>query len=203
MKIYEFATNPSSRRVGIFLKELGIEVDRVQLNVRDGENLTEEYLEKSINGKVPMLELDDGTAISESVAICRYFANAEGDLSLFGETAVEAGKVEMWHRIVEFDGLYAGFQAFRNLSGVFSDRERCVKAWGEESKLRVEEFLPKLDKQLSRNEFIAGDKFSIVDITGFMLIDVVCLKALEIQAVDLYPNIKSWYERMSARPTFQ
>lgn len=91
MKIYEFAPNPSSRRVGIFLKELGVEVDRVQVNVREGENLTTEYLEKSVNGKVPMLELDDGTTISETVAICRYFANEKGDLSLFGETPIEAG----------------------------------------------------------------------------------------------------------------
>lgn len=110
----------------------------------------------------------------------------------------------MWHRIVEFEGLHTGFQAFRNLSGVFSDRERCVKAWGEESKTRVTEFLPKLDKQLSKHEYIAGDKFSIVDITGFMFIDVVCLKALEItEVLEQYRHIKAWHQRISTRPAFQ
>lgn len=203
MKIYEFATNPSSLRVGIFLKEMGIEVDRVQLNVRDGENLTPEYLDKSVNGKVPMLELDDGTNISESIAICRYFAEATNNKSLFGETPAEAGKVEMWQRIVELDGLYAGFQAFRNLSGVYSDRERCVPEWGQESKLRVQEFLPKLDKQLSRHAFVAGDKLSVADITAFLLVGFVCERALEIKALQTYPNINAWYEKLAQRPAFQ
>ncbi|MGO2509138.1 glutathione S-transferase family protein [Vibrio hibernica] len=203
MKLYEFAANPSSRRVGIFLKELGVELATVQLDVRAGENLNEEYLAKSITGKVPMLELDDGTCISETIAICRYIAEKKGDLTLFGKTPVEAGLVEMWQRIVELDGLYAGFQAFRNLSGVYSDRERCVKAWGVESKLRVQEFLPKLDKQLSSHQFIAGDKLSVADITGFLFVGIVCLKALEIDALSDYPNITRWFEQVSQRPAFQ
>lgn len=203
MKLYEFAANPSSRRVGIFLKELGVELATVQLDVRAGENLNEEYLAKSITGKVPMLELDDGTCISETIAICRYIAEKKGDLTLFGKTPVEAGLVEMWQRIVELDGLYAGFQAFRNLSGVYSDRERCVKAWGVESKLRVQEFLPTLDKQLSSHQFIAGDKLSVADITGFLFVGIVCLKALEIDALSDYPNITRWFEQVSQRPAFQ
>lgn len=203
MKLYEFAANPSSRRVGIFLKELGVELATVQLDVRAGENLNEEYLAKSITGKVPMLELDDGTCISETIAICRYIAEKKGDLTLFGKTPVEAGLVEMWQRIVELDGLYAGFQAFRNLSGVYSDRERCVKAWGIESKLRVQEFLPKLDKQLSSHQFIAGDKLSVADITGFLFVGIVCLKALDIDALSDYPNITRWFEQVSQRPAFQ
>lgn len=112
MKIYEFAANPSSRRVGIFLKELGIEVDRVQLNVREGANLNAEYQEKSVNGKVPMLELDDGTCISETIAICRFFAEKHNDTSLFGTTPEEKGLVEMWQRIVEFDGCTLVFRHF-------------------------------------------------------------------------------------------
>ncbi|TVO32163.1 glutathione S-transferase family protein [Vibrio algivorus] len=203
MKIYEFAANPSSRRVGIFLKELGVEVDRVQLNVREGENLTSEYLEKSVNGKVPMLELTDGTCISETIAICRFFAEHQNDTSLFGTTPAEKGLVEMWQRIVELDGLHMGFQAFRNLSGVYADRERCVEAWGNEAKLRVEEFLPKLDKQLAKNQYIAGERFSIVDITGFLFVGFVCEKALEIKALDIYPNIQTWYNKVSERPAFQ
>lgn len=203
MKIYEFAANPSSRRVGIFLKELNVEVDRVQLNVREGANLTSEYQDKSVNGKVPMLELDDGSCISETIAICRFFAEYQNDTSLFGTTSVEKGKVEMWQRIVELDGLHMGFQAFRNLSGVYSDRERCVESWGKESKLRVEEFLPKLDKQLSEHPYIAGDRFSIADITGFIFIDFVCEKALEIQALDTYPHIQAWHHKLLERPAFQ
>lgn len=150
-----------------------------------------------------MLELDDGTCISETIAICRFFAEHQNDTSLFGTTPDEKGLVEMWQRIVELDGLHMGFQAFRNLSGVYGDRERCVEAWGNEAKLRVEEFLPKLDKQLAKNQYIAGERFSIVDITGFLFVGFVCEKALEIKALDSYPNIQTWFSKVSERPAFQ
>ncbi|MGU3846425.1 glutathione S-transferase N-terminal domain-containing protein, partial [Vibrio diabolicus] len=99
----------------------------------------------SVNGKVPLLELEDGTTICESVAICRYLDEAfENNLALFGANQLERAQVEMWHRVVEFQGLYAAFQAFRNITAIYEDRERCVKEWGEESNQRVQEFLPLL-----------------------------------------------------------
>lgn len=141
MKLYETAMTPSCRRVSIFLKELGIDVERVQVDVRGGENLSDTFKSKSLNGKVPLLELDEGTTLCESVAICRYFdLTYPNTHKLFGDSALEQAQVEMWHRVVEFQGLYAGFQAFRNLSGIYKDREHCVYAWGEESKARVAAF---------------------------------------------------------------
>ncbi len=203
MKLYEFAPTPSSRRVAIFLNELGVEVERVQVNVREGENLTEEYLSKSVNGKVPMLELDGGTTLCESVAICRYFHEATPNRKyLFGETHLEMAQVEMWHRVVEFQGLYAGFQAFRNISGVYKDRETCVEAWGEESKKRVEAFLPQLDARLAKSDYIATDAFTIVDITGFIFVGFA-EKALQIDVINQYPNIARWFNELAARPAFQ
>lgn len=116
MKLYETAMTPSCKRVSIFLKEIGGEVERIALNVREGDNLSEPFKSKSVNGKVPLLELDDGTTICESVAICRYLDEAfENDLALFGANQLERAQVEMWHRVVEFQGLNAAFQAFRNM----------------------------------------------------------------------------------------
>lgn len=135
MKLYETAMTPSCRRVSIFLKELGIDVERIQVDVRGGENLSDTFKSKSLNGKVPLLELDEGTTLCESVAICRYFDLAYPNMhKLFGDSALEQAQVEMWHRLVEFQGLYAGFQAFRNLSGIYKDREHCVYAWGKRAK---------------------------------------------------------------------
>lgn len=203
MKLYETAMTPSSRRVSIFLKELGLEVERVSVDVRSGENLSAAFQSKSINGKVPLLELDDGTTLCESVAICRYFDQATpNSLQLFGRSALEQAQVEMWHRVVEFQGLYAGFQAFRNLTGIYKDRENCVQAWGEESKARVAEFIPQLELRLAQSEFIASDRFTIVDITAYIFIGFA-QKALELPVLGHYPNISRWFEQLTQRPAFQ
>ncbi|EIO3704450.1 glutathione S-transferase [Vibrio parahaemolyticus] len=203
MKLYETAMTPSCKRVSIFLKEIGGEVERVALNVREGDNLSESFKQKSVNGKVPLLELDDGTTICESVAICRYLDEAfENDLSLFGANQLERAQVEMWHRVVEFQGLYAAFQAFRNITAIYQDRENCVAAWGEESKSRVLEFLPTLDKRLSESEYIATDQFSVVDITGYIFIGFA-VNGLSIEVFEKYPNIARWFEQVSARDAFQ
>ncbi|EGQ8412306.1 glutathione S-transferase [Vibrio parahaemolyticus] len=203
MKLYETAMTPSCKRVSIFLKEIGGEVERVALNVREGDNLSESFKQKSVNGKVPLLELDDGTTICESVAICRYLDEAfENDLALFGANQLERAQVEMWHRVVEFQGLYAAFQAFRNITAIYQDRENCVVAWGEESKSRVLEFLPTLDKRLSESEYIATDQFSVVDITGYIFIGFA-VNGLSIEVFEKYPNIARWFEQVSARDAFQ
>ncbi|MBY8035362.1 glutathione S-transferase [Vibrio fluvialis] len=203
MKLYETAVTPSCRRVSIFLKELGVDVERVALNVREGDNLTESFKSKSVNGKVPMLELDDGTTLCESVAICRYFDESNpNDRHLFGRDALDKAKVEMWHRVTEFQGLYAGFQAFRNLTGIYKDRENCVLAWGEESKARAASFLPQLDARLKESNFVATHYFTIVDITAFIFIGFAD-KALELSPLAQYPNIARWFEMIQQRPAFQ
>ncbi|EGR1310157.1 glutathione S-transferase [Vibrio cholerae] len=203
MKLYETAMTPSCRRVSIFLKELDIDVERVQVDVRGGENLSDTFKSKSLNGKVPLLELDEGTTLCESVAICRYFdLTYPNKHKLFGDSALEQAQVEMWHRVVEFQGLYAGFQAFRNLSGIYKDREHCVYAWGEESKARVAAFLPQLEQRLAQSRFIATDRFTIVDITAYIFIGFA-QKALELSVFEHYPHITCWFEQLSQRPAFQ
>ncbi len=203
MKLYEFAPTPSSRRVSIFLKELDFEVERVQVNVREGENLSEEYKAKSVNGKVPMLELDNGVTICESVAICRYFhESVPNKKNLFGETILEKAQVEMWHRVVEFQGLYTGFQALRNISGVYKDRENCVEEWGIESKKRVEEFLPQLDQRLANSSYVATEALTIVDITAFVFVGFA-EKILQLDVLSQYANIARWFNELAERPSFQ
>ncbi|EKO3817347.1 glutathione S-transferase [Vibrio harveyi] len=203
MKLYETAMTPSCKRVSIFLKEIGGEVERIALNVREGDNLSEAFKSKSVNGKVPLLELDDGTTICESVAICRYLDEAfENDLALFGVNQLERAQVEMWHRVVEFQGLYTAFQAFRNITAIYQDRENCVAAWGDESKSRVLEFLPILDKRLSESEHIATDNFTIVDITGYIFVGFA-VNGLSIEVFETYPNIARWFEQVSVREAFQ
>ncbi|EGA70351.1 glutathione S-transferase domain-containing protein [Vibrio sinaloensis DSM 21326] len=203
MKIYQTAMTPSCRRVSLFLNELGIEVPRIEINVKEGDNLTEEFKAKAVNGRVPLLELDDGSTICESVAICRYFDEiAFNDKSLFGITTKEKADVEMWHRIIEFQGLYTGFQAFRNLTSIYDDRETCVYEWGAESKNRVREFLPQLDERLANSGYVASERFTIVDITAYIFVGFA-QNGLEIEVLEQYPNIRRWFELVSSRPAFQ
>ncbi|MGF1704053.1 glutathione S-transferase [Photobacterium makurazakiensis] len=201
MKIYELAPTPSAKRVSFFLAEKGIDVERESINVREGENLTEAFQALSVNGRIPVLELDDGTTICESIAICRYFEELYPEkAALFGETALEKAQIEMWQRIVELQGLFVAFQAFRNITAIYSDRETCIEAWGQESRQRVIDFVPTLEKQLASNEYIAGDKYSVADITAFVLMGM--LAALEV-ATDDYPNLQAWKSRIAERPAIQ
>ncbi|PSW21855.1 glutathione S-transferase [Photobacterium sanctipauli] len=201
MKIYELAPTPSAKRVSFFLAEKGIEVERESVNVREGENLTEAFQSLSVNGRIPVLALDDGTTICESIAICRYFEELYPEKApLFGATALEKAQVEMWQRIVELQGLFVAFQAFRNITAIYSDRETCIEAWGHESRQRVIDFLPTLEKQLAEQPYVAGEHFSVADITAFVLMGM--LAALEV-AIDEYPNMQAWKTRIAERPAIQ
>ena len=200
MKIYELAASPSAKRVRIFLNEIGLVIPTVSVDIRAGENLTQEFLDKSANGRIPLLELDDGVFLSESVAICRYLESTTNPVSsLFGNTALEQAQIEMWHRMVELQGLIPAFQAFRNISGVYADRETCIASWGEESKLRLINFLPCLDKHLSKHTYIAGEQFSIVDITGYILITFA--KNLKIDIPAELTHLARWFESVQQRPS--
>ncbi|QSX34218.1 glutathione S-transferase family protein [Shewanella avicenniae] len=202
MKLFEMALTPNCKRVNIFLNELGVELEHVHVDVRGGENLTADFAQKSLNGKVPTLQLDEHTFICESMAICRYFdETTPSESSLFGDSPLERARVEMWNRIIEWDGLLPAFQAFRNISGVYQDRENCIPAWGEESKLRVEKFLPKLAQQLTASTFIVGDKLTVADISAWILV-LFCESRLELPVQQQYPTIAAWYQLLASRPAF-
>lgn len=198
MKIFELNATPSAKRVNIFLAEKGIEIERVNVDIRAGENLSHNFKAKSINGQIPVLELDDGTTICESIAICRYFDALHPNAnSLFGDTPTQKAQIEMWQRVVELQGLFVAFQAFRNITGIFSDRENCIKEWGQESRQRLIAFLPKLEQQLSTEPYIAGQLYSVADITTYVLLDFI--ENLDIYIDETTPNLQAWRQRLSQR----
>lgn len=199
MKLYELAPTPSARRVSIFLAEKGINIERVTVDIRGGENLSPEFKAKSLNGRIPLLELDDGSYLCESVAICRYLEEIHpSDHSLFGNNPLERAKVEMWQRIIELQGLMPAFQAFRNITGVYKDRENCLEAWGQESRQRTFEFLPLLEQQLTKSDYIAGDNFSIADISAYIFISFI--KNLEINIDNKLQHLSAWFAKIAQRP---
>jgi len=201
MKLYEMAPSPNARRVNIFLAEKGVDLERVPVDVRSGENLTPEFRAKSANGRIPLLELDDGRCLCESVAICRYIDETHPpDFSLFGNDPWERAQIEMWHRMVELEGLELAFQAFRNLTRVYQDRENCVEAWGLEAKARVAKFLSKLDGRLAESDYLAGADFTVVDIAAYVLI-TFSSQRFDVAPQPDQPQLRAWADKVSRRPS--
>ena len=199
MKLYE-APSPNARRVHIAMAEKGIELDRVAVDIRGGENLSDEFLAKNPGGRVPVLELDDGTYIGESVSISRYLdAIGEGPM-LFGDTPLAQAQIDMWQRRAELNFFLEVAGAFRNITGFFKDRETCVEAWGGGCADRAPKALSMFDAQLEHSEFLAGDQFSVADITLGVGLDF----ARSVKVVELpdLPNIKRWHMQLNARASF-
>lgn len=200
MKIYEMKVAPNPRRVRIFLAEKGInDLEFVEMDVQAGANLTEEFKRKSPMTKIPVLELDDGTCISETVAICRYFEETHPKPSLMGKTAVEKAQIEMWQRLCDFYFMMPTGMCFQHVSGYFKDRMNPVKEWGEECRTKIFEFMDLLDQHLESNEYVAGNTFSIADITALCTMDFN--KVNSIRVSDQHPNLKRWYDQVSSRPS--
>lgn len=193
MRIYDDTKSdaPSPRKVRVFLAEKGLDVPLVQIDIHKRESRTPEFKRKNPMGSVPVLELDDGTCISDSVAICRYFEHLHPDPPLLGESAEERGLVEMWMRRVELH-LYLAI----DLSGAFKD-----VAEAEASCRKTASWMMRfLDGELSRREFIAGDRYTAPD--GFAM----CALDFGIRYVgyelpgDL-THLARWHAAVSARPS--
>ena len=199
MKLYE-SPSPNARRVHIFMAEKGIECERIAVDIRAAENLSAEYLAKNPGGRVPMLELEDGTFIGESVAICRYLESLQPESPLFGESGIEAAKVEMWQRRAELNFFLEVAGAFRNITGFFKDRETCVAEWGQVCAERAPKMLSMFDEQLSQTAYLAGDSFSIADITLAVALDFA--RVVKVVALPELPNVERWYGEVSARSSF-
>jgi len=198
MKILETRAAPNPRRVRIFLAEKGIEVPFEELDLMKGALRTPEFTEKNWFRRVPVLVLDDGTAISETVAICRYFEELQPEPALFGKGALGRASVEMWNRRVELGLLVAVQFAFRHLHPAMAHLETPqVPAWGEANKPKALEILGYLDKELAGRRFIAGDAFSIADITLLVALDF--MKPARIQRPPELTSLARWHEEMSAR----
>jgi glutathione S-transferase len=150
--------------------------------------------------RVPVLILDDGTAIAETMAICRYFEEIQPKPALFGEGAKERAIVEMWARRMELNLLFGVAQAFRHLHPAMAHLEvPQVAAWGEANKPKVLEVLQYMDEELADRPFIAGDHFSVADITALVGVDF--MRAARIQRPAELKNLERWYQAVSARPS--
>ena len=202
MKLYDAGRAPNPRRVRVFLAEKGVTVPVVSIDLARLEHKAPAYVAVNPLQRTPALELDDGTVISESIAICRYFEELHAEPPLFGTGVLERARVEMWQRRLEFGLLGTVAAVFRHLHPAMAEMEvPQVAAWGETNKPRVIEFLRFLDGELADRRFIAGDRFSIADITGLVGLDF--MKPAKLSLPDELANVRRWHAELAARPSAQ
>ncbi|MGA2410752.1 MAG: glutathione S-transferase [Candidatus Binataceae bacterium] len=199
MKIYNTQGAPNPRRVRVFLAEKGIQVPYEEVDIGKAVNRQPDFLRINPLAGVPVLELDDGTHIAESVAICRYFEELQPEPPLFGVGAKGRAIVEMWNRRIELAVMIPIADAFRQRHDFFKGRIRQVPEYAEAQRLTAGERLAWLDTELANRRFIAGDGYSIADITAMIAVDFGRVSKIAIQPEQ--KNLARWHAEVSSRPS--
>jgi glutathione S-transferase len=199
MKLYDTQLAPNPRRVRWFMAEKGIEdIEIVRLNLMAGEHKTAEFLGKAGLANVPALELDDGTTITESVAICRYLESRYPEPNLFGRSAEEIAVIEMWTRRAEMLVATPFMHAVRHLHPAMGALEKQNPAVGEHSREGALRALKVLDRRLAESEWLAGARLTIADIIGFVGIDFG--RMIKLKPPEELAHVNRWADAMRARP---
>jgi glutathione S-transferase len=200
MKLYDSRLAPNPRRARIFLAEKGISLPTEQIDIMAMQHKTPEYAAINPLQRMPVLVLDDGTAISESIAICRYFEVLQPEPPLFGVGAKEIALVEMWNRRCEINFFANVAAVFRHLHPSMKELEvPQIPAYAEAMRPRAIWFLELMDKELALREFIASDRYSVADITAQVAVDF--MKPSRIAMPENLANVKRWHAAVSARPS--
>ena len=200
MKLYDNKTAPNPRRTRIFLAEKGITLPTEQVDIMTFQHKTPEYTAINPFQRMPTLVLDDGTVITESIAICRYFEMLQPEPALFGVGPKEMALVEMWNRRAEIN-FFANIAAvFRHLHPAMKELEvPQVPAYAEAMRPRAIWFLELIDRELTGREFIASEHFSVADITALVAVDF--MKPARLVMPEGLANVKRWHNAVSGRPS--
>ena len=207
MKRYDFKMAPNPQRVNMFLAEKGLDIPAVEINTRERAQFTDAFMAVNPVSQVPALELDDGTCIAESMAICRYLEELHPEPVLFGRNAKEKALVEMWSRRAEFLGYLPAADMLRNSSPAFEDRGLPGVPGGvpqigelvERGRNSLARFFALFDDRLGSARFVAGDAFSVADITTFVTIRFAA--RVEVEPPAASANIARWIGGVEARPS--
>jgi glutathione S-transferase len=206
MKFYDCTTAPSPRRVRIFMAEKGIEIPTVQVDLRNGEQLSDAFRKINPRCTVPVLELDDGTCLNETLAICHYLESQYPEPNLMGRDAREQALVINWNEQVMLEGFLAGADALRNVAKGFANRALTgpkdfgqIPELAERGRARLEEFMAMLDGRLADSPYVALDRYTLADIGAYVCVDFAGW--IKLPVLEQWPNIRRWHEELSARPS--
>ena len=200
MKLYNHSQAPNPRRVRIFMAEKGISLPMEEIDLMAGKNRTPEFLAKNPSGGLPVLELDDGGCIAESVAICRYLEGQDPEPNLMGRNPREQAEIEMWNRRMELELFGSIGQTICNTHPMFKERLRQFPEYGEAQRAVVQQRLERMEKELAGRQFVAGDRYTIADITALVAIDIAGRMA-NITIPPALANLNRWHQAVSSRPS--
>lgn len=200
MKLYDFKTGPNPRRVRIFLAEKGIEVPLVHVDIMKREQKAPDFLKKNPIGSIPVLELDDGTCISESVAICRYFEELQPEPPLFGRNPVEKAQIEMWLRRVELNFMVPVGMVWIHGHPLTARLLKQIPEAADQNRKRTQIGYRLLDAQLADTAFVAGDDYSVVDAVLLASLDFAN-GLVGVPYDETLKQLKRWHDTVSARPS--
>jgi glutathione S-transferase len=201
MKFYN-SIGPNPRVVRMFMAEKGIDVPKVEVDLRGGENRREPYTKLNPSGQCPALELDDGTVLAEVTVICEYLDETKKDTpSLIGSSPAERAATRMWTRRVDLNIVEPALNGFRFAEGLklFQNRVRCIPEAADGLKATARDKLAWLEGLMGGKSYIAGDRLSMADIFLFPMLDF--LKTVGQPIDPAHKNLTAWYERMKARPS--
>ena len=200
MKLYNHPIAPNPRRVRIFAAEKSVPLTVVDLDVLAGATRTPEFLAKNSSGAVPVLEFDDGSCLSESVAICRYLEGLHPEPNLLGRDLREQVEVERWNRRMELELFNAIARTLQNTSPIFQGRFKQFPEYGEAQRQVVHQRFERMDRELDGHPFVAGDRFTIADITALVAIDIAKILG-NIEIPPQLGNLTRWHQSVSGRPS--
>jgi glutathione S-transferase len=200
MKLYNSNLAPSPRRVRIFLAEKGVSIPCVEVDLAKLEHKTPKFSALNPFETIPILELDDGTRIAETIAICRYIEALWPEPNLFGLTPVEQATIEMWQRQVELRLLFPIAQVVRHSHPKMAEMESPqVPDWAAVNRPKALHAMEIVDEALRDRPFIAGDRFTVADITGLVALDFA--KSARIAISPELVHLNRWHEALKARPS--
>ncbi|MCZ0738665.1 glutathione S-transferase family protein [Phreatobacter sp. AB_2022a] len=200
MKFYDTPGAPNPRRVRMFMAEKGLSIPSVAVDLGKRENKSEDFTAINPRQRTPALMLDDGTVITESMAICRYLEALHPEPNLFGRDAREIGEIEMWARRIELHFLMTVAAAFRHLHPAMAEMEvPQVKEWGEVNRGRIVDELTILDRHLEGRDFIACGRFTVADITALVAVDFV--RPTRVPVPEDLVHLARWRASVAARPS--
>jgi len=205
MKFYDCATAPSPRRVRIFLAEKNISIETIQVDLGAGAQMADEFALINPRRTVPVLELDDGTRLRDSNSICIFLDETFPEPNLMGRGAQERAVIAMWQREMEVHGFDAVGECFRNTSKGFRDRALTgpvnfaqIPDLAERARLRVRRFLADLDTRLAESPYVAGERFTVADITALVAVDFT--RAIREAVPETASHLRRWHTEISGRP---
>lgn len=200
MLLYHDTRAPNPRRVRIFLAEKGVAYDTIEVSIAAQANLSADFRKKNPLALLPVLELEDGRVLRESIAICRYVEEAvQPEPNLFGSDPWERAQIEMWNRHAELELLWPIAQMFRNTNKFWQGRIKQAPDFAEIMREVLLDRFAFFDTNLGSREFVAVDRFSVADITALCAIDFGRVVNVRIDA-EKTPNLAAWHKRVSERP---